>query len=287
MHAANSSRPPNREDENDDQISPDSSMVSSSLRLSIKEQQENMLYSPKSPIVQDGAQASSIPLPPPLELLSNTNTQNDTSIAVTGVPNHATTIIDGMYIKPYLAEELLSLLRGYEASSIARAIRSDVTSSLTAAYPSVTAPELQFLRNRSIRSRSRLSLVPEDAQFGWRRYLSSMYSPGYSRSGASWFDQLSILSGRTFKNLYRNPDLLLTHYAISVIMAIVCGLLYWKVDDTLSGFQNRLGVMFFICALFGFGCLSSMQSFATERLIFLRERANRYYSPVTYFISKV
>jgi hypothetical protein len=106
-------------------------------------------------------------------------------------------------------------------------------------------------------------------------------------SGANWKDQLKILGGRTFKNLYRNPDLLLTHYAISIVMAIVCGLLYWKVDDTLSGFQNRLGVMFFICALFGFGCLSSMQSFATERLIFLRERANRYYSPGTFFISKV
>eukprot|EP00842_Homolaphlyctis_polyrhiza_P002889 jgi/Hompol1/3600/HPOL_006637-RA len=96
-----------------------------------------------------------------------------------------------------------------------------------------------------------------------------------------------ILSGRTFKNLYRNPDLLRTHYAISVVIALTCGFLFWKLDNSLAGFQNRLGVMFFICAVFGFGCLSSMQVFASERLIFVRERANRYYTPITYFVPKI
>ncbi|EGF77988.1 hypothetical protein BATDEDRAFT_13539 [Batrachochytrium dendrobatidis JAM81] len=107
------------------------------------------------------------------------------------------------------------------------------------------------------------------------------------RQRASWWIQFKILSGRSFKNLYRNPDLLRTHYIISVVIALICGFLFWKIDNTLAGFQNRLGVMFFICAVFGFGCLSSMQIFAAERLIFVRERANRYYSPITYFIPKI
>ncbi|KAI8848196.1 hypothetical protein BC829DRAFT_490218 [Chytridium lagenaria] len=79
--------------------------------------------------------------------------------------------------------------------------------------------------------------------------------------------QFKILSGRTFKNLYRNPDLLRTHYVISVVVAGICGLLFYRVKNDIGGFQNRMGLFFFICALFGFGCLSSMQAFAAERLI--------------------
>jgi hypothetical protein len=76
---------------------------------------------------------------------------------------------------------------------------------------------------------------------------------------ATWWSQFTILSGRSFKNLYRNPSLLRMHYFISLVSAVICGLLFWKVSNDIQGFQNRLGVFFFICALFGFGCLSSMQ----------------------------
>jgi hypothetical protein len=34
-----------------------------------------------------------------------------------------------------------------------------------------------------------------------------------------WFSQFVILSQRTFKNLYRNPMLMLTHYSIAILMA--------------------------------------------------------------------
>lgn len=57
--------------------------------------------------------------------------------------------------------------------------------------------------------------------------------------------------------------------------------------DDIAGFQNRLGVFFFTLALFGFSCLSSLGLFANERILFMRERANGYYSSFTYFSSKV
>ncbi|KXS11308.1 hypothetical protein M427DRAFT_73054 [Gonapodya prolifera JEL478] len=104
---------------------------------------------------------------------------------------------------------------------------------------------------------------------------------------ATWWTQFTILSGRTFKNMYRNPNLLLGHYAVTLLVAILCGALFWQVSNDLAGFQNRLGFFFFVCALFGFSCMSSIQVFAAERIIFLRERANRYYSPITYFAAKV
>ncbi|QRV74844.1 ATP-dependent permease [Ceratobasidium sp. AG-Ba] len=93
------------------------------------------------------------------------------------------------------------------------------------------------------------------------------------RVRASWLTQFRILSGRAFKNLYRDPAL--------------CALFYAGVTNDIPGFQNRLGLFFFALALFGFSCLSILGIFANERLLFMRERSNGYYSTLTYFSSKV
>ncbi|KAF3903928.1 hypothetical protein ABW21_db0203907 [Orbilia brochopaga] len=108
---------------------------------------------------------------------------------------------------------------------------------------------------------------------------------GFKRIG--WFEQFYIVSSRTWKNLYRNPMLMLTHYAIPIVLAVLCGFLFYGISDDIAGFQNRMGLFFFVLAVFGFSALTSLHAFSAERLLFVRERANGYYSPVTYFASKV
>lgn len=107
----------------------------------------------------------------------------------------------------------------------------------------------------------------------------------YPRIG--WIRQFMILSQRTWRNLYRNPMLMLTHYAIAILLAVLSGFLFYGLTDDIKGFQNRLGLFFFILALFGFSTLTSLTVFSSERLLFVRERANGYYSPITYFAAKV
>lgn len=104
---------------------------------------------------------------------------------------------------------------------------------------------------------------------------------------ASWWSQFKILADRTLKNIYRDPMLMLSHYCMSIFLGLLCGALFYKVTNDIPGFQNRMGVFFFMCALFGFSCLSILPSFAHERILFVRERANGYYSPLTYYLSKV
>ncbi|KAF9583777.1 hypothetical protein BGW38_008562, partial [Lunasporangiospora selenospora] len=104
---------------------------------------------------------------------------------------------------------------------------------------------------------------------------------------ASWWSQFKILADRTLKNIYRDPMLMLSHYVMSIFLGLLCGALFYKVTNDIPGFQNRMGVFFFMCALFGFSCLSILPSFANERILFVRERANGYYSPFTYFVTKV
>lgn len=114
---------------------------------------------------------------------------------------------------------------------------------------------------------------------------TSVVGRGYARIG--YARQFVILSQRTWKNLYRNPLLMLTHYAIAILLGVLSGYLFYGLTEDIPGFQNRLGLFFFVLALFGFSTLTSLNVFSSERLLFTRERANGYYSPVTYFTSKV
>ena len=99
--------------------------------------------------------------------------------------------------------------------------------------------------------------------------------------------QFLILSQRTWRNLYRNPMLMLTHYLVAILVAVFSGWLFYGLTTDLRGIQNRLGLFFFLLALFGFSTLTSLTVFSSERLLFVRERANGYYAPVTYFAAKV
>lgn len=108
---------------------------------------------------------------------------------------------------------------------------------------------------------------------------------GYRKVGI--LGQFRILSRRTWRNLYRNPMLMLTHYAIAILLAVLVGTLFYGLTDDIPGFQNRLGIFFFVLALFGFSTLTTLTVFAPERLLFTRERAKGYYAPISYFASKV
>ncbi|SCU78835.1 LAMI_0A06194g1_1 [Lachancea mirantina] len=104
---------------------------------------------------------------------------------------------------------------------------------------------------------------------------------------ASFAQQLYILSSRSFKNIYRNPKLLLGNYLLTLFLGLFLGVLYYNVENDISGFQNRLGLFFFILTYFGFLTFTGLSSFSLERLIFLKERSNNYYSPMAYYISKM
>ncbi|XBW38381.1 hypothetical protein QEN19_003968 [Hanseniaspora menglaensis] len=106
-------------------------------------------------------------------------------------------------------------------------------------------------------------------------------------SQASWIEQVIILSSRTFKNVYRNPKLLIGNYFLTIIVSIFLGTLYYNVQNDLTGFQNRMGLFFFLILFLGFLAFTGLSTFYLERVIFLKERSNNYYHPSAYYVSKI
>lgn len=103
----------------------------------------------------------------------------------------------------------------------------------------------------------------------------------------SWYAQLKYLSHRAFINFLRNFFLMPSHYGSSVLMGVLLGLIYWQEGINLAAIQNRIGSIFFMCALLAFNAMSSLELFIAERSIYVREVANGYYTPSAYFFSKI
>ena len=161
-----------------------------------------------------------------------------------------------------------TLIKAYKESSIAKAVHDEIAAA-NASLANGTSNRGDVNQTRDIAEESKVLR-------GRRR--------------ASWTTQFRILSGRAFKNLYRDPALLTAHYTASIAIAselvapfislivshmfhpVICGILVYHVHNDISGFQNRLGFFFFSLALFGFSCLSSLGLFANERILFMRER---------------
>ncbi|KAL8278009.1 hypothetical protein RQP46_009641 [Phenoliferia psychrophenolica] len=99
--------------------------------------------------------------------------------------------------------------------------------------------------------------------------------------------QFQVLAGRQLRNLKRDWSLVLMHNAVAVVVGVLVGGLYFQVNSTISGFQNRIGSLFFLGSLLAFASLSALSNFVQIKPLFLRERANNLYGPVAFLLSEV
>jgi ATP-binding cassette, subfamily G (WHITE), member 2 len=244
--------------------SPSDSLVKPKIKRkdSIKARQERELYTrKKSGLETPGSQPDEVPLDP------NAATSQQQWLRLSKqqpgqVPQQVLDDPDNLPPPaPGINTDFEVLIAAYEHSAIAGNIHDEIQSAITNAQ------------------------TANGNMNGHADGNGNTMGKGYARVG--YLRQFVILSQRTWRNLYRNPMLMLTHYAIAILLAVLSGFLFYGLTDDIPGFQNRLGLFFFILALFGFSTLSSLTVFAPERLLFVRERANGYYAPITYFMAKV
>jgi hypothetical protein len=99
--------------------------------------------------------------------------------------------------------------------------------------------------------------------------------------------QCAVLYWRAFTNMRREPRLLLLHLLVAIILGLVVGAVFFQLDGSNVGLQNRLGSMFFALALFGWTSMSVVDGLVLERELVEREVAGHYYSGSTYLLSSL
>jgi len=244
-----------------------SQWVKGARRLSLKQQQDRKLFTRRQSNLEPPSTPSTIRTEDDTTDLDNIQDATQPWLKLSRAPGQVPPQIldDPDELPPAgsgLDSDLDTLVLSYEKSDVARSILEEIHSSVS------DSTHMNGQSNGHAHGALKISAVKAYARVGlWR--------------------QFAILSHRTWKNLYRNPMLMLSHYAISILVAVLCGYLFYGLTDDIPGFQNRLGLLFFILALLGFSTLTSLAVFSGERLLFLRERANGYYKPITYFASKI
>ncbi|KAF7353753.1 putative ATP-dependent permease [Mycena venus] len=99
-------------------------------------------------------------------------------------------------------------------------------------------------------------------------------APGRSKYAATFLTQLEYLCGREWKILRRDKSLFFTHIAVSSVLGVFCGGLYFQTGITIAGFQSRVGCLFFLGALIAFSSLSALYNVVEIRPAILARASN-------------
>ena len=119
---------------------------------------------------------------------------------------------------------------------------------------------------------------------GEKEETTSAKPPG----GAGWATQFYLLSQRAHKCQRRDVVGVGVTVFLDVVYALLLSALYRGVGDDQEGVQNRLGCLFFICLNLAYSsALPSINLFAAEKNIVIREQASGAYATSAYYLSKL
>ncbi|KAG8967053.1 hypothetical protein FRC03_010801 [Tulasnella sp. 419] len=116
-------------------------------------------------------------------------------------------------------------------------------------------------------------------------HLASSH-PDSEQYETTFFTMVQTLCGRELMNLKRDKSLFITHFAAAAVLGVFCGGMYFNTKVTISGFQSRVGCLFFLGSLISFSSLSALYNLVEIKPLFLRERAGSYYSPSAWLLSR-
>ncbi|GJN93275.1 hypothetical protein Rhopal_006322-T1 [Rhodotorula paludigena] len=104
---------------------------------------------------------------------------------------------------------------------------------------------------------------------------------------ATALTQVEALFLREGKNLIRDRTLLLMHNLVLPLVALFVGGMYYQVNESIGGFQSRVGALFFSGCLVAFASLSALSNFSRAKRLFIRERGRAYYHSLAWLATEV
>ncbi|NXG53245.1 ABCG2 protein, partial [Psilopogon haemacephalus] len=137
--------------------------------------------------------------------------------------------------------------------------------------------------NSSLYQSTKEALAKVELGRGSKRVLSKQ---GHEITYANGFHtQLYWVSKRSLKNLIRNPQASVAQIAVTVILALVVGAIFFGVKLDRSGIQNRVGSLFFVTTNQCFSSVSAIELFIRDKKLFVHQYTSGYYRVSAYFLA--
>ena len=134
----------------------------------------------------------------------------------------------------------------------------------------------------------------------WQQYSSLLGKPTHRDIGYAilpkpprftvtrFFKEIGTLMSRNLKEMFRDPEVILAYFGQAVIIVLIMGFLFWQLDLTREGIQDRLGVLFFISTNLAYGIVfPNVVVFAQQRALIKRERAGCTYRSYTSYLARI
>uniref|UniRef100_A0A8C3I6J3 ABC transporter domain-containing protein n=1 Tax=Chrysemys picta bellii TaxID=8478 RepID=A0A8C3I6J3_CHRPI len=112
--------------------------------------------------------------------------------------------------------------------------------------------------------------------------LRSMNKVTYANG---FFTQLYWVSIRAIKNLIRNPQASVAQIAVTTLLALIVGAIFFRVKLDQSGIQNRVGSLFFVTSNQCFSSVSAIELFIKDKKLFVHQYTSGYYRVSAYFFA--
>ncbi|KAG7569739.1 AAA+ ATPase domain [Arabidopsis thaliana x Arabidopsis arenosa] len=97
--------------------------------------------------------------------------------------------------------------------------------------------------------------------------------------------EIKTLSKRSMLNSRRQPELFGIRIASVVITGFILATVFWRLDNSPKGVQERLGFFAFAMSTMFYTCADALPVFLQERYIFMRETAYNAYRRSSYVLS--
>ncbi|TYG86209.1 hypothetical protein ES288_A13G116300v1 [Gossypium darwinii] len=134
------------------------------------------------------------------------------------------------------------------------------------------------LKDAIAKSISRGKLV-----FGGNGANHSSSVPSFSNP---FYIELMVLSKRLLTNSRRMPAKFAVRLGTIIVTGIVLATMFWQLDDSPAGAQERLGCISISIATIFFNCITEVPTFIQERYIFMRETAYNAYRRSSYVLAR-
>ncbi|XP_030344642.1 broad substrate specificity ATP-binding cassette transporter ABCG2-like isoform X2 [Strigops habroptila] len=100
-----------------------------------------------------------------------------------------------------------------------------------------------------------------------------------------FFTQLYWVSKRSLKNLIRSPQASIAQIAVTMLLAVVVGAIFFGVKLDQTGIQNRVGSLFFVTTHHCFSSVSAIELFIRDKKLFVHQYTSGYYRVSAYFLA--
>ncbi|XP_039063962.1 ABC transporter G family member 20-like [Hibiscus syriacus] len=100
-----------------------------------------------------------------------------------------------------------------------------------------------------------------------------------------WYEMLVLLR-RLALNMRRMPEVFGLRFGVITMTAIILGTMFWQVDNSPRGIQERIGCLAISVSTIIFTCSTEVPEFIKERFIFIRETAYNAYRRSSYVLAR-